>query len=169
MRCILQMVIDIYQFRHFVHDSFHLFLDNTTVFQGKGNILSHRKPDELPVRVLKHRAHSMTQFKNTAFAGLFAAHCKFSRAFPRISKRNQSVNATSNGAFTASRSACNQHFFSGINLQIDMMQGRFCLRRILKSIILKRNDGLCHDCSPLKKDKQIQKASRLPNLLTISA
>ena len=135
--CMIQMMVDIHQLCHTLYRFFHFRLHDTLIFQGKGDIFCHSQPDELAIRILQHSTYRMTEFKNTAFFRFFSIHQKFTRAFPFIGKGNQPIDTAGNGAFTTSGSTCDQYFFTRINVQIDMMQRRFCLGSILESIILK--------------------------------
>ena len=147
---VFQMVVNIHQPGHLLHCLLHFLLGHTVIFQCKGNVLSHRQTDKLSVRVLQDRSHNLTQVKDTLPGRVFSSHKKLSRTLSRISIGNQTVDTAPDGAFTAAGSARNQHFLPRINIQIDMIEGRAGLGQILKSVILKRNDGLRHVVSPYR-------------------
>ena len=57
MRCIIQMLLDSYQFCRMSGDCMHFILRSTTVFQSKCNILTNRQSDKLSIRILKNRSY----------------------------------------------------------------------------------------------------------------
>ena len=137
MRSMIKVMFNIHKLCYSLYRLLHFFLWYTVIFKCKGDILCHRQSDKLTIRILQNGSHRMTQIKNTAFCHILAIHKYFSCDFARISVGNQTVNTAGNRTFTAAACSCYENFLSRVNIQIDVVQRRFCLRIILKSKILK--------------------------------
>ncbi|MPM63503.1 hypothetical protein SDC9_110383 [bioreactor metagenome] len=113
-------------------DLLHFLLPHALVFQRKGDVLADRKPDELSVRILQHGAYVLTQRKNAGFFGFEAADLQAAFDFAGIGKRDQAVDAVAQRALSAAGRADDEHLFPLIDRQVDLMQGRLRLRKVLK-------------------------------------
>ena len=120
MGCIVQMVIDFYQFCYFSRDLMHLILGHTAVLQGKRDILSYSQSDKLSVRILQNRSHMSGKLKNTAFCGIHPIDDQFAGGFARIGTRIQSVNTARQSTFPTTGGTCDQNSLTRIDIQIDI-------------------------------------------------
>ena len=89
----VQKRFHIHRFRHLVHPGEQLLLRDAVVFQRKGDILRHRQPDELPVRILQHGPHQLGHSEDPFLCRVLSLYGKASRALSRKGKRDQSVDA----------------------------------------------------------------------------
>ena len=116
MRCIIQMILDSYQFCGMSRNFMHFILRCTTVFQCKRNVLADSQTNKLTIRVLQNSSYMCRQFKNTAVRCIYAIYCQRTFALAWIGKRIQTIHATSECTLTTSRWASDQHLFARINI-----------------------------------------------------
>ena len=152
MRGKAEVIFDAHQFGGMLHDLLHFRLRGAVILQRKGNVLPHCQADELAVRILQHSAHVARQVKNAAVGGIYAVHHQGAGALAGVGEGVQAIDAGGQRAFAAARGARDKHTLAGVNIQVDVLQGRLFLCPILEREIFKGNDGgLCSHAAPHKQ------------------
>ena len=124
-----------------IHPPLHLVHRHLVIFEGEGDVFRDGEPDKLGVGVLQHRADHLGTGKDVAVAGFFAADRKAAGIFSVIRKRRQSVETRDERRFAAAGRPCDEDLLAGIDVQVDVVQRRFFLNRVLKPEVFKRDDG----------------------------
>ncbi len=140
-RGMIQMLCDIYPAGCFLHPFLHLFLGDTVIFQGKGDILCHRQTDKLPVQILQHGSHRLGNIKNTLFRIFLSIDQKASGLGTPVGKGDQTIDAVGQSGLPAAGGTGDQDLLSGMDLQVDIVERRLRLGPVLKAEVLKFNKG----------------------------
>ncbi|MPM74448.1 hypothetical protein SDC9_121436 [bioreactor metagenome] len=137
-----EQVIHLHKRRGLPDDLLHLVLLHALVFERKGDILAHRKAYKLPVGVLQNGADMLAQRKDALLLRFLAGNAEAALDRARVRKRNQPVDAAPQRALSAAGRAHDEHFFPFVDRQVDLVQRRLRLRKILKRKIMKFDDRL---------------------------
>ena len=119
--CMIEQVFYIHSVRRFVHAPAHLVIFHSVILQRKCDILRHRKPDELTVRVLQNRTHRLRQSKNTQLCGILALNAVSPRDVSGIGKRHKPVDAVRQCRLSGTGRSDNQNLLPRINGEIDVL------------------------------------------------
>jgi hypothetical protein len=141
------VVFDSHQFSDAAGRLVHFFLRGAAVFQCKGDIFRHRQADELAVRILQHGADMIRQLKNAAVGRIHAVYCQAACTLTGVGEGIQAIDAGRQRAFAAAGRPGDQHTLTGVDIQVDIMQGGLLLGAVLERKIFEGYDGcfgLCH-------------------------
>ena len=121
-----------------------LRLAHAVVLRREGDILRHREPDELAVRVLQHRADRAGDLEDPQLAALAPGDRQTAAAFPLVGKGDQAVDAVRQRGLAAAGGPADQDLFALADLEVDIVQGRLALRVVLKGKMMKLYDRIVH-------------------------
>lgn len=119
----------------------HLGGRDAIILHCKSDILANRQPNELTVRILQHRANDLGELEDIQVPGFLPLYLQTSLNISLVIKRDQAIQAMTEGAFPASAGSHNENLLPGIDLEVDIHQGRFCLGKILEGKMIKLDDG----------------------------
>ena len=143
-----EMGLDAHKRGHAPHGRLHLLLRNAVVFQGKGNVLPYRQADELPVRILQHRADMAGEREDARLRRVDAIDRQRALHLAGKARGNQTVDAAAQRALAAARGARDQDALPGHDIKADIVERRPLLCAVLEAEMGKRDDGLRHKRSP---------------------
>ena len=123
-------------------------IDDTVVFQRKGDIFGNRHADELPVRVLQYGAHRAGDLEEAYVLRLPPAHAHAARALAPVGVGDQAVDAVGQRGLAAAGGAADQHLFPFADRERDVVQRRLGLGVILEGEMIKLYDRIAHGAYP---------------------
>ena len=140
----LQELAHVHDISHLLDGLHHFLLGNAVIFQGEGDILANGKAYELAIGVLQNSTDFLGQFKEAGLLGVQAVHHHGAFHLTLVGIGNQAVDAVTQGGFAGAGRADNQHLFSLIDSQINVVECGFCLGEVLEGKIFEFDHRFFH-------------------------